>query len=706
MGHDPAVPHPPKTADASESVVRTGDLSRTSWRRLTSVLERTLQDASGEERATLLTTVSEHQPALRPEIEALLERAQSNQRTVEPAAIDRILDAILPKPGDILGHYEIVEQIGAGGTGIVYHATDRRLNRDVAIKVLVQTIGARADRLALFTQEAQAVAALSHPNILTLHDFGTERGIWYAVTELLHGRTLRMRLDEGSISIEEAVEYAIAIARGLTAAHARHIVHRDLKPENLFITEDGRIKILDFGVAKVGLAPGDAIDDETTRTRRIDQEAVYGTLSYMSPEQLRGQAVDQRSDLFALGTVLYEMLAGRHPFVRASWVDTMSAILRDSAVPLPAVNPAVSSALDRVVRKSLKKAPAERFQSAGEMVAALEAIRDIADGSEAPARGVNHALGPNVEYARPAAAQLPRRAVEDSSRRLQLVAIVVGAGMLVTAGILIRSALIEPAPAVTTTTPEPATSQNTQSASPRMQLLTIVKPDHGTIVGPNITCGTMGEQCSAEHPDGRVIRLMALADANYTFRGFTGDCARTSVIHMAAPRRCGATFVPDTTRSAQTKTPDPTTAAAGSGGHAAPAASLADPLRGQPTVTAESLAKSAIAALLEEYRAAYEARDLRRVQQVYPGAPSSYQNDLRAAFQMPEDLDYAYSGPPQFVALDPAKGTATVRVDAVVARKAKSNPNATPQQQRLRFTLVRENDVWRIVELTMLRPVP
>ena len=261
MGHDPAVPHPPKTADASESVVRTGDLSRTSWRRLTSVLERTLQDASGEERATLLTTVSEHQPALRPEIEALLERAQSNQRTVEPAAIDRILDAILPKPGDILGHYEIVEQIGAGGTGIVYHATDRRLNRDVAIKVLVQTIGARADRLALFTQEAQAVAALSHPNILTLHDFGTERGIWYAVTELLHGRTLRMRLDEGSISIEEAVEYAIAIARGLTAAHARHIVHRDLKPENLFITEDGRIKILDFGVAKVGLAPGDAIDD-------------------------------------------------------------------------------------------------------------------------------------------------------------------------------------------------------------------------------------------------------------------------------------------------------------------------------------------------------------------------------------------------------------------------------------------------------------
>ena len=277
-------------------------------------------------------------------------------------------------PGQSLGPYRILEKIGAGASGIVYRARDERLKREVAIKVLHEKFASNPERLDLFTREAQLIAALSHPNILTLHDVGTERGLWYAVTELLHGHTLRARMLRGSLPIDESIEYAIEVAHGLAAAHAKDIVHMDLKPENLMITSDGWLKILDFGVARVTGRAGSS-HAGTTRTDRHDRG--WGTLAYMSPEQIAGEEVDHRSDLFALGTILYETLAGKHPFQRESSMATMGAILTESPAPIASINPAVSSHLDRIVQRCLNKSVAERFQSARDIRFALEAARDL-----------------------------------------------------------------------------------------------------------------------------------------------------------------------------------------------------------------------------------------------------------------------------------------------------------------------------------------
>ncbi len=287
---------------------------------------------------------------------------------------------LLLAAGQRLGRYQILEKIGAGGAGVVYRATDERLMREVAIKVLNAKFATNPERLALFTQEAQLVAALSHPNILTLHDVGTEAGHWYAVTELLHGQTLRMRMLRGSLPADEAVEYAIEIAHGLAAAHAKDIVHMDLKPENLMVTHDGWLKILDFGIARV-TTRADVRRNDTTRPHRHDHG--WGTLAYMSPEQIGGDQVDHRSDLFSLGTILYEMLAGRHPFQRESSAETMGAILTEDPAPIAAINPAVPSSLDRIVRRCLRKVPSERFQSAREIRFALEAVRGVDQRTDA-----------------------------------------------------------------------------------------------------------------------------------------------------------------------------------------------------------------------------------------------------------------------------------------------------------------------------------
>ena len=294
-----------------------------------------------------------------------------------PAAADGT-PAALPEPGQTLGRYDIVEQIGAGATGVVYRASDARLKREVAIKVLHQSAASDSRRLALFTEEAQTIAALSHPNIVTVHDIGTERGLWYVVTELLQGQTLRQRLAGGPLPIEEAIEHGMDVAHGLAAAHAKNIVHRDLKPENLMLTGDGWLKILDFGLARV-IQPDPSEAEVGTRTRRGEGG---GTLPYMSPEQVCGALIDHRSDLFSFGVVLYEMLAGRHPFLHDSSVETVGAILKDDPAPMAASNPLVPAALERIVRRSLRKSPSERFQSAREIAFALEAARDVAERFE------------------------------------------------------------------------------------------------------------------------------------------------------------------------------------------------------------------------------------------------------------------------------------------------------------------------------------
>src|SRR5262249_26520365 len=232
--------------------------------------------------------------------------------------------------GTRLGPYEILSPLGAGGMGEVYRARDTRLGRDVAVKVLPTSFSSDKDRLHRFEQEACAAGALNHPNILSIHDIGTHDGAPYVVSELLEGETLRKRLSGTTLPQRRAIDFALQMAHGLAAAHEKGIVHRDLKPENIFITNDGRVKILDFGLAKLTQANGNE-QQTNIPTRRADTDpgVVIGTVGYMSPEQVRGQTVDHRSDIFAFGAVLYEMLSGQRAFHGQSPADTMSAILRE-----------------------------------------------------------------------------------------------------------------------------------------------------------------------------------------------------------------------------------------------------------------------------------------------------------------------------------------------------------------------------------------
>jgi eukaryotic-like serine/threonine-protein kinase len=286
------------------------------------------------------------------------------------------------------GPYEIVAPLGAGGMGEVYRARDTRLERDVAVKVLPPHLGDDAVALARFEREAKAVAALSHPNILGIFDVGREGSTAYVVTELLEGETLRERLAAGALPPRKAAEYAAQMARGLAAAHEKGIVHRDLKPENVFVTGDGRVKILDFGLAKEEQPPANLGPTETpTRLAATDPGVVLGTVAYMAPEQVRGQPLDHRADLFAFGATLYEMLTGRRAFQRETAAETMTAILKEDPPELAAVDPKIPPGLARIVQHCLEKRPEERFQSARDLAFDLEAIAGgSTTGTQAAAR--------------------------------------------------------------------------------------------------------------------------------------------------------------------------------------------------------------------------------------------------------------------------------------------------------------------------------
>jgi Tol biopolymer transport system component len=276
--------------------------------------------------------------------------------------------------GTRLGPYEIVAPIGAGGMGEVYRARDTKLGRDVAIKVLPPDFVVRPEARARFEREARAVAALSHPNILAIHDFGEADRMAYAVMELLEGETLREALAHGALPARRAIAYAIQVAHGLAAAHDKGIVHRDLKPENVFITLDERVKILDFGLARQELpAFGATHTVAVTMNSPTEPGVVLGTVGYMAPEQVRGATVDGRADLFSFGTMLYEMVTGERAFHRATAAETMTAILREDP-PDPPAHRAVSPAIDRIVRHCLEKKPEARFRSAHDLAFALDAI--------------------------------------------------------------------------------------------------------------------------------------------------------------------------------------------------------------------------------------------------------------------------------------------------------------------------------------------
>jgi len=297
--------------------------------------------------------------------------------------------------GSQLGRYEVHDLIGRGGMGEVYRAHDTRLNRNVALKVLAPRFTIDSHRLARFTQEARTTARLNHPNIVAVYDVGSHLGVPFVVSELLDGGTLRARIKTGALMFRTAVGYALDIARGLVAAHQFGVVHRDLKPENIFITRDNRVKILDFGLAKVredtlACACGDCETNGCARcgsSISTEPGILVGTVGYGSPEQVRGVPADHRADIFSLGIILYEMLAGTAPFHGDSAVETLHAILKEEPISLRDHDERIPPQFDDIVRHCLEKDRDARFQSANDLAFSLELVlRSLADDDRARAR--------------------------------------------------------------------------------------------------------------------------------------------------------------------------------------------------------------------------------------------------------------------------------------------------------------------------------
>jgi len=317
---------------------------------------------------------------LRGEVESLLGCEEQAGGFLEVPALELTAEALAEGRtrsmlGRVVGSYRIVGFLGAGGMGEVYRAQDSRIGRDVAIKVMPPALAIEPERLKCFEQEARAVGALNHPNILTIHDIGIQDHAPYVVYELLEGETLRERLGHGALPRRKALDYARQIASGLAAAHKKGIAHRDLKPENLFLTRDGRVKILDFGLAKLIVPEQLTVDPASAEfPPHRHTDAAFGTPGYMAPEQLRGGVIDHRSDLFNLGAILYEMLIGQRPFRGHDTSEVSNAILNEDPVELPEAGGKFDPSLARLLRRSLEKNPNERIQSALDLAFDLEAL--------------------------------------------------------------------------------------------------------------------------------------------------------------------------------------------------------------------------------------------------------------------------------------------------------------------------------------------
>lgn len=351
-------------------------------------LERIFADARAvpaDDQAQFVARACGADAALRAEALSLLSAGHASGSFMSRPALQRLaeefaIDGAKLEPGQRLGAYTIMQRLGAGGAGEVWRAKDERLGRDVAIKVLLPHLSTDTDKLRRFAEEARAAGTLNHPNILTVHDVGEWDGTPYLVSECLEGRNLRERLKAGPMPVPEAIAVALGVARGLAAAHERGIVHRDLKPENIFLKPDGTVKLLDFGLAKLKLPDGSLSAGDTATGM------VTGTAGYMAPEQARGEPADPRSDLFALGVVLYEMLAGRHPFQGTSIFETLHAILTKDAPELSAVDDRVPPLVARIVMRMLEKGPEARFQSARDLAWSLS---QGADGTMREASGAS-----------------------------------------------------------------------------------------------------------------------------------------------------------------------------------------------------------------------------------------------------------------------------------------------------------------------------
>jgi eukaryotic-like serine/threonine-protein kinase len=340
------------------------------WERVQRLFLEAL-DLPAEARASFLDSACAGDAEMRREVESLLSHDGDGRHIAE--AIEGTAHSLFKsgvEPGRKIGDYEVLKLIGSGGMGEVYRARDARLARDVAIKVLPSFLTNDPDRLRRFELEARAAAALNHPNILSVYQMGVFQGMLYLVSELLEGSNLRELMKSGPLPWRSAIDYGVQIARGLAAAHGKGVVHRDLKPENLFVTNAGHVKILDFGLAKLTGVAALSLGPAT------EAGVVMGTVGYMSPEQVRGQEVDYRSDFFAFGAILYEMLCGQRAFTKPTAADTMSAILNEDPPSISQLLPATPPAVHRVVRRCLEKKQEQRFQSASDLAFALEALSD------------------------------------------------------------------------------------------------------------------------------------------------------------------------------------------------------------------------------------------------------------------------------------------------------------------------------------------
>jgi serine/threonine protein kinase len=388
-----------------------------------------------------------------------------------------------------LGPYEILSALGAGGMGEVYRARDPRLGREVAIKVLPSGCAPDSERLRRFEQEARATAALNHPNILAVFDIGSQDNSPYIVSELLDGETLRERLNSGALPVRKAVEYALQISRGLAAAHDHGIFHRDLKPENIFITRDGHVKILDFGLAKLTMPePGSSgLSAQATLDSVTGRGVLLGTLRYMSPEQCRGASVDARSDLFSFGAVLYEMLSGRRAFRGDTTADTISSILKEEPPDLATTGRDVPPMLERIVHHCIEKDPTQRFQSARDIAFALEALSSTSSS-----------------VAGPAAAPAPAIAV--TTRKSWLVPGLLGAIIVLVAGVALLIVRVN-APAPEPPSYRQLTFSRESIASARFA------PDQRTIIYGIARVGTQTELFSLA-PDSHAPVSLGLKDVD------------------------------------------------------------------------------------------------------------------------------------------------------------------------------------------------
>jgi eukaryotic-like serine/threonine-protein kinase len=345
------------------------------WREVEQLYHAAREREPGERKEFLQRACADDE--LRGEVESLLGCEPQAEDFLEATALELTAEALAEGRtrsllGRMLGHYEILAFLGAGGMGEVYRARDSRIGREVAIKLLPPAFAAHPERLRLFEQEARAAGALNHPNILTIYDVGIQDDAPYVVYELLEGETLRDRLRKGAFSRRKAIEHARQIAIGLAAAHNKSIAHRDLKPDNLFLTRDGRLKLLDFGLAE--LLPEPSAGSDARLSPHLESEGILGTPGYMAPEQLQGEIGDHRSDLFNLGAILYEMLAGERLFRGKSTSDILNTVRGDDPIEIPEDSGKFDPALTRLLRRCLGKNPNERFQSALDLAFDLEAL--------------------------------------------------------------------------------------------------------------------------------------------------------------------------------------------------------------------------------------------------------------------------------------------------------------------------------------------